>query len=610
MHFHLHHDYIDRANRHHPADEFSRWVTPENGPSVPNAGGIRGQRVSGGGGELAVVYLMTAHAQTVSANPWTDHVDVASGTIEYWGDARSGSVREPRGNKLLRQIAALPPAQRPPILHFTRTRPGVLRFGGLCVLEELHEREFTDGTGEAIPNLLVKLAILDAEIVETSWLRRRVEEGSVADKGADCPAAWQQAIQGRVMRLQRRDVRENKSAPPVQENRTFDAATQFEELLQRIQWKGFQFEPWQIAAYITALRTKPFVILAGVSGTGKSKLPALVAELTGMEETVRIAVRPDWNDSSEVLGHVDLQGRFRPGVILQKLHDAGLRSNHFHTCLVDEMNLAPVEYYFAEMLSAMEDIQRLPTGGYWSTPVTGNMLEHDDDWARVCLPPNFALVGTVNVDETTHSFSRKVLDRAFTIELSEIDLSRVSRRRNGRVPEEPARISPWPISFWLAGQRRLADILQPGLPIPGEISAAIEILALINRVLTRAQLQVGYRVRDEVGLFLYNARELMNGFRTLTGSAVDPLDLAVCMKVLPRITGGSQSIRWVLGALAAIAQHGTLAEVSGEPDDVLQSRFSDFLPGDAAPARFPMLLARLSTMYQRLEREGFTSFWN
>jgi hypothetical protein len=610
MHFELHHEYVDRANRHHPADEFSRWVTPEGGPSVPNAGGIRGQRVAGATGELAVVYLMTAHVRTVSANPWTDNIDLQSGTIEYWGDARSGSVREPRGNKLLRQIASLPTPLRPPILHFTRTRAGVLRFGGLCVLEEIEERDFTDAGGETIPNLLVRLAILDAAVVETSWLRRRVEVGVGADEGPDCPVAWRQALQGRVVRLQHGQEIHAESGVQPRAAEDFDPAARFESLLTQIQRRGFQFEPWQIAAYVTALRTKPFVILAGVSGTGKSKLPALVAELTGMAETVRIAVRPDWNDSSEVLGHVDLQGFFRPGVILQQLRDAGLKSACFHTCLVDEMNLAPVEYYFAELLSAMEDIQRLPSGGYWSTPVSGSVFGDDDEWTRVCIPPNFALVGTVNVDETTHGFSRKVLDRAFTLELSNIDLSRVSGRSSRDVQSGSDAIHAWPVSFWLAGHRRIADVLTSGLRIPTEISAATEILDQINRVLIRAQLQVGYRVRDEVGLFLYNAREIAAGFRTAAGAAVDPLDLALWMKVLPRITGSSQSIRWVLGALATIAQHGTLADLSGGLEETSRAGFSVFLPEESVPARFPMFLARLRMMFQRLEREGFTSFWN
>ena len=90
----------------------------------------------------------------------------------------------------------------------------------------------------------------------------------------------------------------------------------FERLVEHIAATGFVFEPWQLAAYVTALRTKPFVILAGVSGTGKSKLPQLVAAATGAQFE-RVSVRPDWTDSSDVLGYVDLGGSFRPGGVLQ-----------------------------------------------------------------------------------------------------------------------------------------------------------------------------------------------------------------------------------------------------------------------------------------------------
>ncbi|MFM8218327.1 MAG: hypothetical protein ACKOJF_05330, partial [Planctomycetaceae bacterium] len=99
-----------------------------------------------------------------------------------------------------------------------------------------------------------------------------------------------------------------------------DAAVR--DLVARIDAQGFVFEPWQVAAYVTAVRTKPFVILAGVSGTGKSKLPALVAEATGAAPPRRIAVRPDWTDSSDVMGYVDLQDRFRPGLVLRSLREA------------------------------------------------------------------------------------------------------------------------------------------------------------------------------------------------------------------------------------------------------------------------------------------------
>lgn len=134
--------------------------------------------------------------------------------------------------------------------------------------------------------------------------------------------------------------------------------------------KGFIFEPWLIATYITALRTKPFVILAGVSGTGKSKLPALVSAATGGVSKL-IPVRPDWTDSSDVLGYCDLQGKFQPGQLMEFVQDAMANPNEHYVCIVDEMNLARVEHYFAEFLSRIEDRSPLPGGGYQSGPLLG-----------------------------------------------------------------------------------------------------------------------------------------------------------------------------------------------------------------------------------------------
>ena len=83
----------------------------------------------------------------------------------------------------------------------------------------------------------------------------------------------------------------------------FDLAEAVDSVISYVRQRGFTYEPWHIAEYVTAVRTKPFVILAGVTGTGKSRLPALVAEATG-SKSVLIPVRPDWTDSSDVLGYM------------------------------------------------------------------------------------------------------------------------------------------------------------------------------------------------------------------------------------------------------------------------------------------------------------------
>ncbi|HVF23676.1 MAG TPA: DUF3578 domain-containing protein, partial [Pyrinomonadaceae bacterium] len=201
----------------------------------------------------------------------------------------------------------------------------------------------------------------------------------------------------------------------------FQIGTAIQEVISYIADRGFIYEPWQIAQYITAVRTKPFVILAGITGTGKSKLPALIAEATGGESKL-VPVRPDWTDSADVLGYTDLEGNFRPGPVLEIAHNAAANSDQFCTCIIDEMNLARVEQYFAEVLSRIEDRHLQRNGGYRTGPLIGPVpKEADGEWGEVVIPENLAIVGTVNMDDSTHGFSRKVLDRAFTIELSDVN---------------------------------------------------------------------------------------------------------------------------------------------------------------------------------------------
>ena len=171
------------------------------------------------------------------------------------------------------------------------------------------------------------------------------------------------------------------------------------------------------------------------------------------------------------------------------------------------------------------------------------------------LPGNLALVGTVNMDETTHGFSRKVLDRAFSLEISDIDLARWKVDAAA-----PKTVRPWPADAFRPRALRLG-----GLSLRGEeekrVEEAVAALVAVNEVLRRAELQVGYRVRDEVALFLLHAEEVKGAFVTRAekgneGEDVDPLDLALVMKILPRIAGGSAAVREVVAGLFGWASPG------------------------------------------------------
>ena len=353
-----------------------------------------------------------------------------------------------------------------------------------------------------------------------------------------------------------------------------DLESKVDQVRAFIEAHGFIFAPWQIAAFVTAVRTKPFVILAGISGTGKTKLPRLVAEATGSVLDA-IPVRPDWTDGSDLIGYERLDGKFIPGRLLQLAERAQREPTNQFFALLDEMNIARVEYYLADVLSHIEERQRDGTD-LKSKPLAPNAPA---PWNSVCLPSNLCVVGSVNMDETTHGFSRKVLVRAFVIEFSDIDLSQL-----GSAPRD-VEANLWAASDWRQQQLTLAEHPDRSGPI---VSDVITVLSAVNQALEHAQLQVGYRVRDEIALFCLNAQGCPSSFRALDAGAVDTLDLAIAMKILPRIQGGGAPLDAVLGGLAEWAATTT------SPSGALRA--------------FPFCQERIALMRERL-KGGFTSFW-
>jgi hypothetical protein len=387
------------------------------------------------------------------------------------------------------------------------------------------------------------------------------------------------------------------------DQKPFDRAGSLQKLIDDIASAGYIFEPWQIAAYVTAVRTKPFVILAGVSGSGKSQLPQIVAKITGGESEV-IPVRPDWTDSSDVLGFVQLQGRMKPGKFLKVVDIAAQDPNVAWFAVIDEMNIARVEHYFAEVLSKIEQTRSNHDEVF---PLFEQQLEHPDDtkWNRLALPPNLAIIGTVNMDESTHGFSKKVLDRAFTLEFSQIKLEQWQNIATSKEFTSQA----WPVDAWrprAESLAKLADLKQPDIEL---INATVQELVRLNEILAQAQLQLAYRSRDEIVLFVLHAKEVSDSFVTETGGAVNPLDLAIQMKVLPRITGSSSTVKTLLQELLGFAIDGDRSM----SDEAAASLLTDWLtarkPSFIDAARLPRTAARLCLMLHRLQQEGYTSNW-
>ncbi len=381
----------------------------------------------------------------------------------------------------------------------------------------------------------------------------------------------------------------------------WDRAEAVERLVEAVAARGFVYEPWQVAAYVTALRTKPFVLLAGVTGVGKSRLPVLVAEATGGGARL-IPVRPDWTDPAEVLGYTDLRGTFRPGALLATAR-AAADAGGFHIAVLDEMNLARPEHYLAEVLSRIEGRRPAAGGGFESEPLLGPEGAADPAWAAVRLPPNLGLVGTVNMDESAHGFSRKVLDRAFTLELSEVDLGRWGEAGS------PPPAEPWPVAAWRPRALTLGGLASLSDDERRVAEAAVAAVAEANGFLAPAGLGVGYRSRDEAALFALHTADTPDAFRTRAGETVDPLDLALLMKLLPRIAGGSHAVRHALFALLGWATDGAPLRSDDDAREAVEAFERAGRPFALAGARYPRTAARLALMTERLLTEGYASFW-
>lgn len=159
--------------------------------------------------------------------------------------------------------------------------------------------------------------------------------------------------------------------------------------------------------YITSLLAKPFVILTGNSGTGKTRISKQFAEYLEWESDEGKTVGADWTDNTKILGYYnplaeDGNGKYEKTKIVELIEEANRHKEIPYFVILDEMNLSHVERYFSDFLSHME------------TPDTPFELEGYT--RRLDYPENMFVVGTVNIDETTYMFSPKVLDRANVIE--------------------------------------------------------------------------------------------------------------------------------------------------------------------------------------------------
>lgn len=351
--------------------------------------------------------------------------------------------------------------------------------------------------------------------------------------------------------------------------------------------KGYSYELNSIANFYICLKSKPFVILAGTSGTGKTKLVRLFAEAIGAEYKL-VPVRPDWSDSTDLFGHTNLKNEFVSCEVtdyVRKAIDNPLKP--FFLCL-DEMNLARVEYYLSDFLSVVET-RELENDRIVTMPLAlGN--EARERFGEIYIPDNLYIVGTVNMDETTFPFSKKVLDRANTIEFSEVNL----------IPDfSPTENEK---TIVLSNDFLKTKYLVLKTDVKDEqkdfVTGICEELQKINKVLEKANAHVGYRVRDEIVFYMLNNREADLLKRD------EAFDFEIMQKILPRIQGSTTAVKDLL--IDLFKEFG--GDFTTGSSDLIWKQMQSYIGSDK-PKKYPKSGQKICYMMRKFEEDGFTSYW-
>ena len=387
--------------------------------------------------------------------------------------------------------------------------------------------------------------------------------------------------------------------------------------------------------YVTAIKSKPFLLLAGISGTGKSRIVRELARACWDKDSDEfnaqkpinyemIQVKPNWHDSSELIGYISrISGQpvFIAGDFLKFIVKAWEYPEIPYFLCLDEMNLAPVEQYFAEYLSVIETRKKNKDGkivtdalikpeyknerdentkelkpAQWYENLVNTLLAGCSDtniWALrkqflsegISIPQNLIVVGTVNMDETTFSFSRKVLDRAMTIEMNEVDLYSGLTEQHEQIGK--------------LGKEELIGTAVEGVDVYKDnkdvCDKALTYLQAVNNALDTS-FKIAYRTRNDFLLYVvnnlpYNKDEQGNDLSEdfVIARALDEI---TSMKILSRIEGDNTKVK-----------DSFLDNLKTTIEEGLKSIYEDFKTEDSVS------LLKLKEMKQKLD-SGYTSFWS
>jgi 5-methylcytosine-specific restriction enzyme B len=354
-----------------------------------------------------------------------------------------------------------------------------------------------------------------------------------------------------------------------------------------------------VIRFITALLTKPFVILTGLSGSGKTKLAQAFSKwiCESDDQICLVPVGADWTNREPLLGFPNAleEGRYilpENGVLSLILKASRVENQSKpYFLILDEMNLSHVERYFADFLSAMESGDKIPLHSSTKYAMNGGEVP-----ASICIPKNLFIIGTVNIDETTYMFSPKVLDRASVIEF------RVSQNEMNKY-------------LTTSGYLRLDNLKGLGSPMAGSFlsMAQSKDLAAINKEIVSRSLLKFFSELKRVGAeFGYRSASEIMRFSAII-NLIEPswndnaiIDAAIMQKLLPKVHGSRRKLEPVLKTLALLCLNEEFITGNGFKIDTLLNSEVEIAFNENI--NYPISFEKIKRMYRRLIDNGFTSY--
>ena len=360
------------------------------------------------------------------------------------------------------------------------------------------------------------------------------------------------------------------------------------EIIKQIKDTGLIYSDNLVRRFAFSLMTKPFVILSGLAGSGKTQLALAFAEALVKDKKKQmcvVSVGADWTNREPLLGFPNAlqSGQYvKPeSGVLDLLIEANKPENAEipFFLILDEMNMSYVERYFADFLSAMESHEIIKL---WDN-------EKGDVPNSVSLPKNLFIIGTINVDETTYMFSPKVLDRANVIEFKisekEMDTFLGEMKETNRA-DIIGKAADMASSFVeLASKKDLAN----DSDIANTLKSFFNELKAVNA-------EFGYRSATEIFRFICQAKanDQETGSKKMTKDEI--LDAAIVQKLLPKLHGSRKKLEPVLQKLWKLCFDDNIKDIQ------------NITPDNAEKAKYKESADKIRRMYDSANANGFTSF--